>query len=97
MHLQPHETELTGKWVVENGQVRVDATCARIAWLTSHQLRKVAYSKQWGAWETLFQNPDDGRYWEQLYPQAEMHGGGPPALKYISREQAKAKYGDEVV
>ena len=96
MKLNLQETELIGRWVVESGQVRADSTCERIQWLTSHYLKKVAISKQWGAWETLFQDPDDGRYWEQTYPLGHMHGGGPPSLKCISKEQAKAKYGDEV-
>ncbi len=97
MKLEPHETKLIGKWVVENGQVRADAICKRIDWLTSHQLRRIAISKRWGAWETLFRDPDDGRYWERTYPQSEMHGGGPPALECLSREQGQAKYGDAVL
>jgi Immunity protein 27 len=97
MNLKHDETELIGKWVEENGQVRADTICERIKWLTSHYLKKIAISKQWGAWETLFQDPDDGRYWEQTYPQGEMQGGGPPSLKCLSREQAKAKYGNEVL
>jgi hypothetical protein len=54
-------------------------------------------SKRWGAWETLFQDHDDGRYWERTYPNSEMHEGGPPALVCVSEEEAKAKYGDEIL
>jgi hypothetical protein len=97
MKLRPDETILIGKWLTENGQVRADVTCDRIGWLTAHHLRKVAISKQWGGWETLFQDPDDGRYWEQTYPEGEMHGGGPPALKCFSSDEAKSKYGDNFV
>lgn len=96
MKLNPNEAELIGKWIAEDGQVRADSTCERVQWLTSHHLRKVAISKQWGAWETLFQDPDDGRFWERTYPQGHMHGGGPPTLKWIPNEQAKAKYGEKV-
>jgi hypothetical protein len=96
MKLEPHEKSLVGKWVTENGQLRADATCARINWLTSHHLRKISISKEWGAWETLFQDPDDGRYWEQTYPHGEIQGGGPPALNLLTGEQAKAKDGDAV-
>jgi hypothetical protein len=95
--LEPHETELVGKWVAESGQVRADGTTARIEWLTSDYLRKVVASMQSGGWDTLFQDPNDGRYWERIYPQSYMHGGGPPMLRLISIEQAKAKYGDEIV
>jgi Immunity protein 27 len=97
MKINPEETELIGKWVVENGQVCADDTCERIKGLISQHFRKIAISKQWGAWETLFQDPEDGRYWEQTYPHGGWQGGGPPALKFLSREQAKAKYGDEVL
>jgi hypothetical protein len=96
MKLQPHETELVGKWVTEDGQVRADATFDRINWLTFHHLREISVSKQWGSWETLFRDPDDGRYWEKTYPHGEMQGGGPSALKVLTRKQAKMKYGDVV-
>ena len=86
------ETELIGKWLNANGEAQRDATCERIEWLTKHHLRKVAVSKQWGGWETLFQDPDDGRYWERTYPQSGMHGGGPPCLMIISPEIARKKY-----
>jgi hypothetical protein len=89
--IQPQETILVGKWIVENGQIRADATCERIHWLISHHLKKITVSKDSGAWETLFQDPDDKRYWEQFYPQSQMHGGGPPALKCLLSEEAKKK------
>jgi len=96
MKIEPHEAELVGQWIVENRRVKGDPTCERIRWLTLNVLRKLGISKQWGAWETLFQDPIDGRYWEQTYPQSGMHGGGPPALRVVSREQAEEKYGREV-
>lgn len=92
MKLKPDEIELAGKWITVNGQVRADETCERIQWLTTCHLRKVAASKRWGDWETLFEDPDDGRFWERTYPQGEMQGGGPPRLSTLSREQAQAKY-----
>jgi len=95
MKLRPEETELVGKWIMVNGKIQSDATCERIHWLISNYLRKIGISKQWGAWETLFQDPDDRRFWEQTYPQSHMHGGGPPMLRCLSKEQAKEKYGKE--
>lgn len=92
VRIQSQETELVGKWIVEEGQIRADATCERIKWLTTNHLKKITISKQWGAWETLFQDPDDGRFWEQTYPQSGMHGGGPPKLLVLTAEQAHAKY-----
>jgi hypothetical protein len=90
--LEPNEVELTGNWVFENGRMRGDAACERIKWLVSHHLKKLAISKDYGAWETLYQDPEDGRYWEQTYPHGEMHGGGPPKLTMLSLQQAKTKY-----
>lgn len=97
MKISAQETELVGKWIVQQGQVQRDATCERIQDLTSNHLRRVAVSRQWGAWETLFQDPDDGRYWEQTYPQNDLHGGGPPTLTHLPKHQAEAKYGREVL
>ncbi|WP_043585648.1 Imm27 family immunity protein [Geminisphaera colitermitum] len=92
MKLQSHETDLVGKWIAEGRQVKADTTCERIEWLITHQLQQVAFSPQWGAWETLFQDPDDGRFWERTYPDSHMHGGGPPRLSVRSLEQVRAKY-----
>ena len=92
MKLKPEETELIGKWETVNGGVRGDGTCERIEWLKTNHLQEVAISKQWGGWETLFKDPDDGRYWEQTYPQSEVQGGGPPRLTHLSVEEAQSKY-----
>lgn len=98
MRLGLHETELVGKWILEKNEVRCDATCQRIEQLiAANHLKQIAVSKQWGAWETLFQDPDDGRYWERTYPEGELQGGGPPRLAWLSRDDAKRKYGDIVV
>ena len=91
--LQPAEKDLVGDWAPGDKGVQADETAKRIEWLTSSVLEKVADSPQWGAWETLFRDPDDGRLWERTYPKGEMHGGGPPRLTNISQEQAGAKYG----
>jgi Immunity protein 27 len=88
MKLRPSETELVGKSVMVDGLVRRDETCNRIEWLTTNHLEQVAVSKQSGV-ETLFKNPDDGRYWERTYPLSEMHGSGPPRLSTLSFEQAR--------
>jgi Immunity protein 27 len=91
--LSPTEHDLVGKWMPMEGGVRADGTAERIVWLTKDVLEKVAGSQQWGAWETLFRDPVDGRLWERTYPNGEMHGGGPPRLTTIAVEQARAKYG----
>ena len=92
MKMTATETELIGKWERVDGRVRADATCERIECLTSNYLEEIAVSKGWGGWETLFRDPDDGRYWERTYPHGEMQGGGPPSLFTLSAEKAHAKY-----
>jgi Immunity protein 27 len=92
--LQPNEDMLTGRWLVEGGRARADAACERIEWLIAHHLQKIVDSRQSGAWETLYSDPEDGRYWERTYPQGGMPGGGPPPqLKRLTIQEASEKYG----
>jgi hypothetical protein len=56
MKLRPHETILTGNWIVQSGQVRADAACERIKELASHHLQKIADSPESGGWETLYKD-----------------------------------------
>jgi Immunity protein 27 len=83
---------LVGQWVMVAGQPTKDDVCLRIEWLTSQCLKQISVSKHYGAWETLYQDPHDGRFWERTYPQGEMYGGGPPTLTAIPSADAKAKY-----
>ena len=92
MKLLSSETELTGKWVAKGGQLYRDEVCERIEFLIANYLEQVAMSEQWGAWETLFQDPDDKRYWERTYPQGELQGGGPSRLRCLPFGEACEKY-----
>jgi hypothetical protein len=89
--LGPDETLLTGSWIEVDGGVRGDATCLRIHELVKSRLVAVARSSS--GWKTLYRDSIDGRLWELIYPFSEMHGGGPPRLRVISRETALASYG----
>jgi hypothetical protein len=92
MNLRPDETDLVGTWTFDGKQVRGDEACERIAHLTEHVLDKLGVSREYGAWETLFRDPADGRLWERTYPNSGWHGGGPPRLRVVSDEEARAKY-----
>jgi hypothetical protein len=92
MNLRPDETELVGEWLFDGKTARSDDVSARIKYLTTHVLQKLAVSRLYGAWETLFRDPSDGRLWERTYPQGERHGGGPPKLLVISDADARVKY-----
>jgi hypothetical protein len=90
--IQPLETELVGQWIQTESGVSGNEILERINWLIANHLRKVGYSKLYGAWETLYQDPQDGRYWVRSYPNSEMHGGGPATLKCISEDEAKLSF-----
>jgi hypothetical protein len=86
--LQPHESVLTGNWLLEGTTVVGDATCQRIEWLLNSRLERVSTT----GWETLYRDPRDGRFWEHTYPHSEMQGGGPTQLKLVATEVAASKY-----
>jgi hypothetical protein len=88
--LRPSETLLEGEWIVSAHGVVADQTCKRIEALTAHVLRRLASNAS--GWESLFQDPDDGRLWELYYRQSEMHGGGPPSLRNVTAQHAGTKY-----
>jgi len=92
MKLRPNEHVLTGSWIQVHDTVQGDDVCKRIEWLVNTDLKRIASSPQWGDWETLFQDPSDGRYWERSYPHGDLQGGGPPQLKVMSADEAEAKY-----
>lgn len=94
--LASNETLLTGGWVFENGIMHGDAIEDRIAWLISEKLVLIAHHPEHGAWEALYEDPTDGRYWELTYPQSEMQGGGPKRLQALDRAAASVKYGVEL-
>jgi Immunity protein 27 len=91
MALRPDEADLIGNWIKSGDHVVGDQVEQRIHDLIAHHLKKVATNPQAGGWETLYLDPNDGRYWELSYPHSEMHGGGPRRLTYLS-PAAVAKY-----
>jgi Immunity protein 27 len=54
--------------------------------------KKIMDSPKWRGWETLYRDPDDGRYWERTFPQSGSDGGGPPQLRFLTDYEAKDKY-----
>lgn len=84
------ETLITGKFIKNNGVVEGDEACKRIKLLVSQFLIRITSDES--GWDTLYKDPNDNRYWELIYPQSELHGGGPPQLVCISNEEATRKY-----
>lgn len=91
MKIKAEETEIKGSWVeTDGGAVVADDNCRRIAWLTRNFLQRICSDNS--GWDTLYQSPEDGRYWELTYLESGSHGGGPPSMRNIPEEMAKMKY-----
>ena len=90
MKIEKSETKIIGNWVLTGKKMIADGQCERIQWLTANYLKKITFDKT--GWDFLFQDPNDNRYWELIYLNSEMHGGGPPSLILLSEAEAKNKY-----
>jgi hypothetical protein len=90
--IRADETEIVGNWIEVDGRVVADEACERIKALVNGHLVELGSSKESGGWDTLFQDPNDGRLWERTYLQGHMHGGGPPSLFNLSENDARKKY-----
>lgn len=88
--LNPKECDLIGKWELVNGKVVADATTSRIEALVEKELEKVGSDPT--GWDTLYRDPQDGRYWDLTFPDSSLHGGGPPRLTSVSGDHARNKY-----
>lgn len=93
--IKPSETVLSGQWILQRGRPVADDVCKRILVLTSSQLVEVGGDAS--GWNALYRDPNDGRYWELVYPQGELQGGGPPQLQCLTVDEARQKYGAQVV
>ena len=91
MHLKSNELELKGSWIAKDNVIVEDATSKRINFLIQNFLIKITASNS--GWDILYLDTQDNRYWELIYNNSEQHGAGAPSLRYISKEQAKKKYG----
>lgn len=72
-----------------------DETCKRIAQLANAYLVKLGHDQS--GWDELYRDSSDNRLWELIYPQSELHGGGPPELRCLTIQEATEKYGRTVV
>jgi hypothetical protein len=86
------ETEIIGNWIFRDGRMIGDERCERVHRLTKDYLVKIGSDST--GWDTLFRDPRDNRFWERIYLQSYMHGGGPPSLRCISEAEAATKYSD---
>jgi hypothetical protein len=90
--IRPEETSIVGNWVSdEKGGVVGDDNCRRISDLVQSHLTKLGVDPS--GWDVLYQDPMDRRFWELLFPQSHLHGGGPPLLRHLEAGAAREKYG----
>jgi len=74
-----------------SGGVNKNEEWLRINWLRRNHLREVATDES--GWEVLYEDPDDGRYWELTFIKSESHGGGAPQLSNVDiTESIKSKF-----
>ncbi len=90
--LRANETELVGAWVETHEGVVGDETCIRVNVLLRDTLQHVADHPEYGAWQSLYRDPGDGRYWERTCPHGDRHGGGPPVIRCIEEREARGAY-----
>lgn len=91
MKLRPEEHEVRGVWREVDGRLEADENCRRIEELVQRHPHEVARDSS--GWIVLYQDPEDGRYWELTYDDGGAHGGGPPRLTNLSKQEAREKYG----
>lgn len=89
-NLDSNETSLKGAWVMENGTLIADKVSKRIESLIQTSLKELATSDD--GWDKLYIDPEDSRYWELVYDDSGLHGGGAPHLRSLSSEEASKKY-----
>jgi hypothetical protein len=94
MKLERHEAHLVGAWTKTPDGVKADDVAQRIKVLVESHLVEIAVDAS--GWDTLFMDPDDGRFWELTYPESYEHGGGPPHLAVMDRSAAELKYGRSI-
>lgn len=75
---------------MKDGVMVQDTVGEHIQWLIDFFFEQVAVDGK--NWSTLYRDPDDGSYWELIYPRSHMHGGGPPALQRITENDACERY-----
>ncbi|RYE26746.1 MAG: hypothetical protein EOP45_03375 [Sphingobacteriaceae bacterium] len=90
MEIDISEIKIVGNWSFDGSKIIADEQSLRIERLIANYLTKI--KTDYSGWDTLYRDPDDGRYWELIYPKSEMQGGGPPSLILLSDDQASNKY-----
>jgi hypothetical protein len=84
------KSKLVGSWIFPNGKAENDEIANFIEKLVKDIL--VLLGTADGGWIRLYRHPRDETLWRYTYPLSEMHGGGPPSLEQIDREEAMREF-----
>ena len=91
MKPNPEEIELHGSLVVQHdGTVEPDKVQKRISCLLESSLTEIGTLPS--EWYTLYREPRDGRLWELFFPNGELRGAGPTAIRVIAKAEAVKRY-----
>ena len=82
---------IKGNWVKIDGKIMGDSNCEIIDNMIENDLEKVGDREE--GWITLFKEKLTNKFWERIYPDSHMHGGGPPQLELLSKNEVMDKYG----
>ena len=91
LQIKPHEKEIIGHHFLYKGKMVADDFCARVEELIENYLEFIC--KDASGWDVLYRDPIDGRYWERIYLQSELHGGGPASLRIVNGQRLKETFG----
>jgi hypothetical protein len=75
----PFLTELNDVWVVRDSKMIAEGDAKTINELLQTKLVEIRK----GNWATLYRHKDTEKLWDLVYPQSEMHGGGPRRLRRL--------------
>lgn len=81
MYLLPNETVLIGETYLVEGKVCKGSVFFRIEQLISASLIKIKTDES--GWNSIYQDPNDSRYWELSFPESHLQGEGVPVLKCV--------------
>jgi hypothetical protein len=75
----PFLTELNDVWVLHDGKMIAEGDARTIDSLLEAKLIELRK----GNWAILYRHRDTEELWDLVYPQSEMHGGGPRRLRRL--------------
>lgn len=84
---------IVGHWESRGKKVAGDGNCRFVERAIADRLRKVAPHPEAGRWQVLYVDPVLGGHWELVYLEGDRHGGGPPSLVPIDKQEALKVYG----